>query len=208
MQNTASESLYGRRDRLPFNLIINVLLIAFISVVAFELILFNVRYVNVYVDGGSMLPTLNSGDYVFANTKATPEYGDIVVVEVENTSGRRYYIIKRLIAFGGDTVRLDHGQLEIKYAGEDDFTKIDEEYLEHYTPDASWNNFSDHVVAEGCIFLLGDNRDDSKDSRVIGDIPLSALEGVVSQWSFENKSMITVFYTFFKITLPKAFGFK
>ena len=51
------------------------------------------------------------------------------------------------------------------------------------------------------MFLLGDNRNKSSDSREYGDFPVSSLVGVVPQWSIDNKEFTTAVYTYFNFTL-------
>lgn len=214
MQKCVGKSLYERNKPSSVNLILNIIIILFLCLFIGELI-FNSYYNNIYVKGSSMVPTLTGaatdrggevapgGDYVFVNTRAKPKYFDIVVVKTTDSYGVSYDIIKRVVAFGGDTVRLDRGQLSIKYSGEEEFTPIIEKYvLEEYN---TWNNpvntIADHVVEEGCMFLLGDNRNVSEDSRRRGDYPMSSLVGVVPEWSLRYKSQITAFYTFFEFKL-------
>ena len=220
MRTIPGKCLYERRKPSYLNLILNIVIALFLIILAAEVI-FNTYYISIYVKGRSMMPTLTGaesygntdnvvagGDYVFINKQAAPDYFDIVVVETES-GGRHYDIIKRVIAFGGDTVKLDHGRLFIKYKGQSEFTPIEEKYLgeEFCTPEKPINTFpSDslegHVVAENCMFLLGDNRDNSEDSRGSkGDFPLSALVGVVPQWSLDVKGFVTAVYTFFDFTL-------
>lgn len=143
------------------------------------------------------------GDYVFINTRTTPNYFDIVVVKTQDADGREYDIIKRVVAFGGDTVKIDRGQLWIKYKGDSEYSKIDEPYVldENNDPYNFRNNFSEHVVEYGCMFLLGDNRDVSEDSRTRGDYPMNSLVGVVTDWSIKYKSIITSVYTFFEFKI-------
>lgn len=143
------------------------------------------------------------GDYIFVNTRATPDYFDIVVVKTTDTQGKSYDIIKRVVAFGGDTVKIDHGKLYIKYANDEEFTEIDEPYVleENCNPLYYLNNISGQVVEEGHMFLLGDNRDVSEDSRKKGTFPISDLVGVVPKWSLKHKSIITSIYTFFEFKL-------
>ena len=213
MQNCVGESLYKRRKASSLNLILNIIILIFIIVFIVELI-FNSIFANIYVKGSSMLPTLtgapayggevmSGGDYVFVNTQAQPDYFDIVVVETVDAQGVPYEIIKRAIAFGGDTVKMELGRLSIKFAGDSEFTEINEEYLseDYVTWNKPINSFAEHYVEEGYMFLLGDNRDVSEDSRRRGDFPLDSLVGVVPKWSLKYKSIITSFYTFFEFKL-------
>lgn len=213
MQNTARKCLYERRKSSYINLILNIIIVLFVIVLTGELI-FNSIYTNIYVKGKSMEPTLigadnaqslvtEGGDYVFVNTHAAPDYLDIVVVQTENAHGTVYNVIKRVVAFGGDTVKIDRGRLWIKYKGESEFIQIDEPYVleENNDPSLDINTFGEHVVEDGCMFLLGDNRDVSEDSRRRGDYPITSLVGVVPEWSLKYKSTITSIYTFFEFKL-------
>ena len=217
MQNIPRKCLYERRKQSHANLILNVVIVLFFFLLVGELI-FNSVYTNIYVKGKSMMPTLigapsdsgslvfEGGDYVFVNTRATADYSDIVVVKTVDSHGVTYNIIKRVVAFGGDTVKIEKGQLWIKFKGESEFTKINEPYVaeENNNPSEYINNFEEHVVEEGCMFLLGDNRDVSEDSRRRGDYPVASLVGVVPRWSIKYKSTITSIYTFFDFDLGFA----
>lgn len=215
MLNKVGKSLYERQKPSFTNLILNVIIVLLFLTFIVEIV-FNMYFTSIYVKGRSMMPTLNGapvgvnkaevlpgGDYVFVDTHSSPDYFDIVVVQTVDEVGVPYDIIKRVIAFGGDTVKLDRGQLWIKFKGESEFTKIEERYLAEKYNDASdaKNSFGEHIVEDGCMFLLGDNRNDSSDSREKGDYSLESLVGVVPQWSIDNKSWITAIYTFFEFTL-------
>ena len=80
--------------------------------------------------------------------------------------------IKRIIAVAGDRVQIKDGNVYINGK------KIEEEYLaEGVTTKTAYYN--DLVVPEGCIYVMGDNRDESMDSRIFGCIPLEKVEGKV-----------------------------
>lgn len=210
MQNCVGKSLYERRKPSKLNLILNIIIVVFLLMFVGELI-FNSIYTSIYVKGISMNPTLNGapdnsdlspgGDYLFVDTHAKPDYSYIVVVKTEDSQGIQYNIIKRVVALGGDTVKMVDGQLSIKKKGKSDFEDIDEPYAYYENPYSKVNNFEEHEVKDGCMFLLGDNRDVSEDSRRKGDFPMSSLVGVVPEWSLKYKSQITAFYTFFEFTL-------
>lgn len=208
MLYTVKNSLYSRRKKSALNIVLNALICILACVFLFELY-FVQTYKGIYVLGDSMLPTITGadssnhagGDYVFVNKRTDPDYFDIVVVDVTSSlinSSEEKYIIKRAVAFGGDTVYMEQGQLYLKKKGEKEFTAISEDYIhaENITPEAAKNSFAEHTVADGCMFLLGDNRDYSSDSRANGDYSLSDLIGVVPWWSMKFKSQITAIYTF------------
>lgn len=199
--------LYEHRRNSIFNTVLNIIFAVFALLLLAE-IMFNAYFISILVDGRSMMPTLNGadiygegGDYIYVNKHAQPDYGDIVVVEVKNRdTGTSYNIIKRVVAFGGDTVKLENGVLYIKYSNGGAFVAPDESYLfeQYNNPELPENTFPEHKVAEGCMFLLGDNRNESADSRYNGDYPVENLVGVMPDWSLEHKQTITAFYTFLK----------
>ena len=209
-------SLYNQDNKTKLNFLLNALIVLVIIVLATE-IYFTVNYSGVYVVHDSMRPTLIGavsddkigGDYIYINKHAKPDYGDIVVVN-HSTEG---CLIKRAIAFEGDSVKLVEGSLFIKYKGTDKFVLVAEPYIyPDYNSDKVKNTFHNDeegfVVEEGCFFLLGDNRNKSKDSRDIGSVPLSALDGVVTKWSLEHKSFCTAIHSYFKFKLPGYFGLR
>ncbi len=194
----------GKSSGLSF--VLNVV-IAFFCVLLVAEIVFNSFFLGIYVVNVSMQPGLtgaqstnvSGGDFVYVNKTAQPDYGDIVVVyrEVKHSDGsyERGNIIKRAVAFGGDTVEIVMGTLIVN--GE----IVDEPYVDPNRNDPVINNYKKHVVAENSMFLLGDNRNMSSDSRDYGDYPLNSLVGVVPQWSIDGKAFTTAVYTFFNFTL-------
>lgn len=178
-------------------------------------VLFSFRYQGIYVVGNSMLPTLvgaetsdtPGGDYLYADTYAMPEHGDIVVLDTPGRNGR--YIIKRVIALSGDTIYLDRGIVYVMYNGTDEFVALNEEYVleENFSPWEPINSVPSKdepvTVPENSMFVLGDNRNVSHDSRAeeYGCFSYSQLVGVITDWSLNCKEFFTGLYTFF------AFGF-
>jgi signal peptidase I len=124
-----------------------------------------------WVPTESMVPTLLVGDRVFANKFiyhfAEPERGDIVVFE--DVEGGEDYLIKRVVAVAGDRVRVVNGVLKVN--GEIQ----DEPYVEPQFPNGSV--YGPERLPEGYVFVMGDNRGNSADSRVFGLLPVENIEG-------------------------------
>jgi len=126
------------------------------------------------VDGASMQPTLDSGEWIAAFRPGELKRGDIVLTNTNNVHHAR--LIKRLIAFGGETVDIDFQTGTVYVNGE----ALDEPYLADKTIRGGDAEFP-LTVPDGCVFLLGDNRTNSTDSRYqeIGCIPQDDLIGPV-----------------------------
>lgn len=111
------------------------------------------------VDGTSMLPTLQDHDMMIVSDLGyNPERGDVIVVNKETFSIGP--IVKRVIAVGGDTVDINFASGEVFVNGE----VLDEPYIKEPTYTAEGTEFP-LTVPEGQLFLLGDNRNGSSDSR-------------------------------------------
>ena len=124
-----------------------------------------------WVPTESMVPTLLVGDRVFANKFvyrfAEPERGDIVVFE--DVEGGEDHLIKRVVGVAGDRVRVVNGVLRVN--GETQ----DEPYVEPQRPNGSV--YGPERIPEGYVFVMGDNRGNSADSRVFGLLPVENIEG-------------------------------
>ncbi len=128
----------------------------------------------IYADGESMQPTIESGDWIAAFRLAAPKRGDIVLTNTNNVHHAR--LVKRLIAFGGEIVYIDYDTGTVYINGE----PLDEPYLADKTCRGGDVTFP-LTVPEGCVFLLGDNRTNSVDSRYaeIGCVRQADLIGPV-----------------------------
>lgn len=122
-------------------------------------IIFAFMFRAIGVDGDSMVPTLNDGDWVAISGMTTSiERGDIVVVT--QPWERNVPIIKRVIALGGDTVDIDFENNRVYVNGRE----IYEPYILEPTR-VSYDVEFPITVDEGKIFVMGDNRNISLDSR-------------------------------------------
>ncbi|MDQ7858166.1 MAG: signal peptidase I [Armatimonadota bacterium] len=121
------------------------------------------------VDQYSMEPTLLPHDRVLVNKflyrLGEPQRGDIVVLRYPRDPGRNY--IKRLVAVPGDRVEIRDGRLRVNG------TPIEEIYV-NGTPTG---DYGPEVVPEGSYFVLGDNRNNSEDSRAFGFVRRDLIVG-------------------------------
>jgi signal peptidase I len=131
-------------------------------------LLFSIEPVRVRAD--SMQPTLRSGDEVLVDRLSlalrSPHRGEIVVANAPVG-----LVVKRVAAVGGDTVGIEDGVLVVNGHAEQ------EGYVDYASIDGSY--FGPVRVAPGAVFLLGDNRGNSEDSRDFGAVPEDDVVGRV-----------------------------
>ena len=131
------------------------------------------------IEGESMSPTFHNGNRVILNGAyrfQSPHRGDVVVFDPPVRSTEPY--IKRVIGLPGDHVVIENGEVTIN--GE----PIDESYLHGVSTTCFHSAFCDIVVPEGTVYVLGDNRPNSSDSRLFGPVDEDAIIGnvLVSIW--------------------------
>ncbi len=187
-----------------------------LAVLAFRTFL----YEAVYIPSGSMLPTLQIGDYVIVEkwaygarlpftrtaqaTWRTPKRGEIVVFLAPPGNPRDDDLIKRVVAVEGDSVEIRDGHLVVndeplpreRVAGPCSYWNRPEEgpwreeqcldfvekldgstYHTHCTPGFPCGDVSRRTVPAGHVWLAGDHRDHSADSRVFGPVPVGRIKG-------------------------------
>ncbi len=152
-------------------------------------ILFTFLFRLVGVSGQSMEPTLHNGDWLAIRAVNTRiNRGDIVVVTQPNRLNEP--IIKRVIAVAGDTVDIDFFTGEVTVNG----VVTDEPYIAEKTV-RSFDTSFPLTVPQNCVFVMGDNRNHSLDSRssVIGFIDTRYILGVaefrlipVGDWKIDS----------------------
>jgi signal peptidase I len=130
-----------------------------------------------WIPSPSMEPTLDVGDRVLVNKLSYKFHdvnrGDVVVFDRPSgastgENGEIKDLIKRVIAVEGDTIEAKEGNVFVN--GE----QIDEDYLEPGTPT---DNLPLTTIPEGQVFVMGDNRTNSEDSRIFGPIDEDAIVG-------------------------------
>ncbi|MFO7246076.1 MAG: signal peptidase I [Thermaerobacter sp.] len=131
------------------------------------------------VQGSSMEPTLHHGDRLLVNKIAyrfgTPQRGDIVVFHAPFGDTRDY--IKRVIAGPGDRIRIEDG---VPYVNGE---RLEEPYVLRYDD----TSMPEMVIPPGSVFVMGDNRRNSQDSRSFGFIGIEEIVGkaMVVYWPLE-----------------------
>ena len=142
------------------------------------------------IKGSSMVPTFESNDYIFTSKVTydfrTPSRGDIIVFRSLGNPNVEY--IKRVIGLPGDTVSINSGEVFVNEK------RLSENYISDKTQ-TTYDGFikekSPVTVPENQLFVLGDNRPGSSDSRDFGPVPMGNIVG-------------TVFYRYFP---PQKTGF-
>ncbi len=121
------------------------------------------------VSGLSMSPHIESGEYVLINTVAyrfaPPTRGDIIAVRHDGDTPEVY--IKRIVGLPGDRVRIDRGVVYVNGV------KLDEPYVRYQDT----RTFGETAVPSGALYVLGDNRANSEDSRFFGPVPEDRVIG-------------------------------
>ncbi|WP_297820503.1 signal peptidase I [uncultured Lactobacillus sp.] len=158
------------------------ILITVVVCVGIYLVLFKFVFANETVSGPSMQPTFESNDRIIAVRHTKLQRGDIVILKAPDEPGALY--IKRIIGVPGDTIESKNDTLYVNGK------KVAEPYLTQYEKKLPkgqlyTNNFTlkklfgVERVPKDSYFVMGDHRDVSKDSRMIGFIKKSAIVGEV-----------------------------
>ncbi len=148
----------------------------------------------------SMVPTLLVGDHILVNkflfgfhipfsdgkimAFRKPERGDVIVFKYPRD--RKLDFIKRCIAVGGETVEIREKKIYINGKPIDDLHGV---FLDNGSQMAGRDNFGPVTVPDGKIFVMGDNRDNSNDSRFWGFVDLADVKGkaMVIYWSWDKR---------------------
>jgi len=154
------------------------------------------------IPSGSMIPTLLIGDHILVNkfiygiklpfsdekylAISEPHNGDVVVFKYPQDPDRDF--IKRIIGIGGDVIESKNKTIYVNG------NKLNEPYVQHTDETIRprdvdpRDNFGPIVVPNGKYFMMGDNRDQSYDSRFWGFVDLSAIKGksMILYWSWDG----------------------
>jgi len=151
------------------------------AILAFFVIVFVAQATVVY--GHSMEPNLHTDQRLiidkFSYRFKPPERGHVVVMAVD---GAAHPLIKRVIALPGETVAVQNGRVYINGA------LLDEPYL----PALRQPTYGPQQVPPGHVFVMGDNRLDSRDSRAFGPVPVGEIIGRArfSYWPLEDIGLV------------------
>ncbi len=136
------------------------------------------------VQGHSMMPTLHEGEYLIINKLsyylAEPQRGDIIVLHFPRDRSREY--IKRIIGVPGDHIEVVDGQVKVNG------TILEEPYING----AATYRHSSWTVPDGQYFVMGDNRNNSSDSRTWSFLPRSDIVGRawLIYWGVEDWGLV------------------
>ena len=151
------------------------LMLAGLVVVLGGIVLARPSYVEVEVGSSAMAPTLEEGDLVAVESGASPRRGDMVAFDAAALPGRSAGLrVLRVMGVGGDRLEYTRGDLTVN----------GEPVTEPYAGGIPRNDFS-LTVPDGTVFLVGDARDNTVDSRRFthhegrGAVPVDAVEGRV-----------------------------
>lgn len=148
---------------------------AVIVAIVVSVVILSTILVSGFVSGGSMLETLSDKDrYIVWSLFYEPKIGDIVIFqpEVKDIPSEEKIWVKRIIADEYQTVDVRDGKVYV------DGVEKYEPYLTQRTFQLMFSQISfPYTVPEGCVFVMGDNRGNSTDSRMIGAVNKNRIIG-------------------------------
>jgi len=147
-------------------------LLPLVVLFAVIVLVFFVFFAPVAIDGPSMLPTLRTADRVLITRGAkSVKRGDVVVL-IADESGAKTELVKRVVGLAGDSVEIRNDVALVNGVQEPSLGQVTSELQYSMSALAI-------IVPAGRIYVMGDNRPLSEDSRYIGTVPLSGVMGRV-----------------------------
>ncbi len=154
------------------------------------------------IPSGSMIPSLLVGDHILVNKFiygikipfinktlipiSTPHRNDVIVFIFPKDKSKDF--IKRVIGLPGETLKIINGKIYINEKLFDDEYGIYSDSQEQRLINPTKSNYGPTKIPAGHLFVMGDNRDNSHDSRFWGFVPIESVRGkaLIIYWSWPN----------------------
>ena len=177
----------------PYNRVLVYVAIVVVALVARECVTMVLRSQVVQafrIPSEAMMPTLLPGDFVFVDKRTserTPERGDIIAFDWPEDPRRQY--LKRVVAVGGDLFEMRDKVAYVNGLPTDERFVVHIDPATHPAESDPRDNFGPYRVPKFSYFVLGDNRDNSNDSRFWGPVGQTLVRGKVRgiYWSWSSE---------------------
>jgi signal peptidase I len=172
---------------------VGIILLVFVASTALSALVKN-NYIKAYkIPASSMAPTLFIGDHILVDRRSAariPNHGDLVIFEYPVDPEKDF--IKRVVAVGGDTLEIRNKELWVNNK------PVNEAYVIHKDSKvlpasmAKRDNYGPVTVPPDSYFVMGDNRDESYDSRFWGFVEKAKIKGTVRSiyWSWDHENSV------------------
>lgn len=182
---TASEEVTSQEPKEKFDWVkeLRDWVVAIVVAVVIAFVIREFVFTLVKVDGASMEPSLHHSDRLYVNRFFyQPEKGDVIIFEPATDPNRPY--VKRIIATEGDTLYIDFNTGNVYLNDElleEDYingpTRLKGSYIHSLEIRGEYSKENPIVIQPGYVFVMGDNRNNSKDSRELGPVPIDEIMG-------------------------------